>query len=89
MSSLDVMETVLPSGRFARVGPIRGQHLLEVHRAIVGGKQDSVFTLIALTCTIDDKPITYQDILDMDFRDALKLHTLVSKFLESPVQGPT
>lgn len=83
------MEIVLPSGRFARVGPIKGQHLLEVHRAISSSKQDSVFTLISLVCMIDDKPISYQELLDMDFRDALKLHTLVSKFLESPIPGPS
>lgn len=85
----DVMEVVLPSGRFARVGPVKGRHLLETHRRIVTQKQDSVFALIALVCTVDDKPITYEELLDMDFRDALKLHSLVSKYLESPVQGPT
>jgi len=81
------IETVLPSGRFARIERATGAHLLQAMRA-PEIKQDISFTLITLICKIDDKAITYQDLLDMDLRDALKLQQLASNLLSSPMQAP-
>jgi len=79
------IEMVLPSGRFARIENARGEHLLKALRADTEGK-DTTFYLISLLCTIDGEAVSYQDLLDMDLRDALALQRMASKLLGTPIQ---
>lgn len=82
----DVIEIVLPSGKFARIGPATGKELLTMMQLLADGKQDSIYTFLTIVCFIDDSPITYQELLDMDFRDAMKLRSSVTQFFEAPVR---
>lgn len=78
-------EAVLPSGKFARMRPLTGRDYLEMLKA-AGQGLDGGFALIASSVTIDDRPIAYAELLEMDFRDVARLMALVTPLMAGPVK---
>ena len=77
-------EIVLPSGRFAKIRGLTGKDYLEAVKASREG-QDMSFVMVTLAVTIDDKPVTYQDLQDMDLRDVMTIMPEITKFLSGPI----
>lgn len=82
-------ELVLPSGKKASIdGRITGRHQQRALRMI--GKEASTYTfaLIAVSCTIDGRALTLEDVLDLDATDVDALQPIVLG-KETKEAGPT
>jgi hypothetical protein len=73
-----VQTEVLPSGKIAVVGEFFGKHIREATRIADGDSGKMIFALIAITTTIDGKPIVVEDLDLMQGRDVLKLQSMFS-----------
>lgn len=80
-------ETVLPSGAFATVRTLKGEDLLEANRILVRTGQDMAFTLMSLSMTVDGKPVTYRQLVEMDIRDVLVLQQILSPYLTGAIRS--
>ena len=69
----------LPSGRTASIRRGKGRDLMRAHRAVAEHPEPLAisFALIAELAQIDDKPIVYEDIMEMDLDDVLFLQAEV------------
>lgn len=69
----------LPSGRKAEVRRGKGRDLMRAHRVVAGNSEPmSVsFALIAEVVRVDEKPLVYEDVLEMDLDDVLTLEAEV------------
>jgi len=72
-------EVILPSGAFARVRRLTGRDYIVV-RASAAGK-DIGFLMITKAVTIDGAPVSYEQLLDMDILDVLKLNSEVEQLI--------
>jgi len=65
----------LPSGRTASIRRGKGRDLMRAHRAVAEHPEPLAisFALIAELAQIDDKPIVYEDFMEMDLDDVLFL----------------
>jgi len=80
----------LPSGKTAEVRKGKGRDLMRAHRAVAGNSEPmSVsFALIAELVRVGEKPLVYEDVLDMDLDDVLTLEAEVSGAAEGNVNFP-
>jgi hypothetical protein len=80
----------LPSGKTAEVRKGKGRDLMRAHRAVAGNSEPmSVsFALIAELVRVEEKPLVYEDVLDMDLDDVLTLEAEVSGAAEGNVNFP-
>lgn len=80
-------ETVLPSGRFAKMRPLTGKdYLCAIESTRVG--LDITFCFIAIGVQIDDEPVRYDELIEMDIRDVFALIRLITPFVAGPVPSP-
>lgn len=88
----------LPSGRTAVLRPGRGKDLIHAYRAVGENPEPTAvsFSLIAELVRVDDKPLVYEEVLDMPLDDVLVLQAEVvgggtsSNFPETAgAQGPS
>lgn len=79
----NVVEIVLPSGEFAKFRTITGRDYRLAQDEVARGREIA-FTYLVLTATIDDKPITYEQLDAMDLRD---INALVGQLVKL-VMGP-
>lgn len=77
-----VAEVVLPSGRFARLRTLTGRDYLSAQKMISEGV-DSSLVFIVLGVTIDDKPVTYEEVLNMELCEVYNITSMVSKYLST------
>jgi len=77
-------EVILPSGAFAKVRSLTGRDYLMMKEPI--GDKDLMFVMITRAVVIDDAPITYEQLLDMDMRDVSALGTEMAKYVSGPVR---
>lgn len=63
----------LPSGKKAEIKDFKGKHIRDAQRIADGDVSKFIFAMIAVTTTIDNKPIVMEDLDEMDGRDVLKL----------------
>jgi hypothetical protein len=75
----NVKRIKLPSGRSAIIRKGKGRDLMRAHRAAAGNTEplSLVFALIAELVEIDDKPIVYEDVLEMELDDVLALQDAI------------
>lgn len=78
-------EVVLPSGKFARIRMLTGRDYIVAQQQMAAGR-DMLFTFMSLATMIDDKSVTYDELLDMDMRDVNAIVGVVSKFVTGPVR---
>jgi hypothetical protein len=68
------LEVKLPSGKLAVIREFKGRDVMKAMK--IAGTDDPhkiIFSLMALTTTIDEKPIVMEDIEDMNGKDVLAL----------------
>lgn len=83
----DIKERVLPSGRFAKTRPMTGRDYLALSaRGSSDPDANVVFLMLILSTTIDDQPITYEQLLDMDMRDINALACQVIEYVSGPIR---
>jgi hypothetical protein len=85
----DLHETVcLPSGATAMVKKGKGRDLIRAQRAVPPNAEPIAltFALIAELTEIDGNKIVYDDVLEMDLEDVLRLLPLVVKTDELPLR---
>lgn len=64
----------LPSGKKAVITKFLGKHVREAQK-IAGGEADKViFSIIALTTTIDGNPVVMEELDEMDGMDVMTLY---------------
>ncbi len=70
----------LPSGKIAAIRRGKGRDLMRAQRAVAGNPDPTavVFALIAELAQIDDAPIVYEDVIEMDLGDVLVLQAEVT-----------
>ena len=78
---------ILPSGKTAQIIDGKGKHLFQAQK-IAKSPDEITWALLAVLTTIDDKPVIYEDMEEMDLPDLLSILTNsgVGDFL-SPAQG--
>ena len=77
-------EIVLPSGKFARIEtPLRGRQLIQAQST---KNQDIIATLVSIAITIDDKRLTYDEVLNLDIRDYIAIQKLVTDEIGGPIE---
>ena len=86
---LAIKEVILPSGGFARVRPLTGRDLVRAMKEVGGPTSDMNLTLflICLSVTIDEQPVSYEQLLNMDYRDCFELCKLVQQYSGGPIHG--
>lgn len=89
--TMDVKEVVLPSGAFCKVRVLTGRDWLSARIQIDASKEtgeplDLIFLLSTQCVTIDDKPVTYVQMMDMDLRDVMKITSVVNGFINGPIK---
>ena len=77
-------EVVLPSGRFAKVRGLTGRDYLEAAKP-ENKNLNMAFVMVTLSVTIDDQPVTYQDMEEMDLRDVMVILPEINKFFSGPI----
>lgn len=77
-----IREIVLPSGRFATIGRIRAVDLLVSLRA-----DFPEAALVASVVTIDEKPLTYVEILNMDAEEFVPIMSELTPMLKRIKSG--
>jgi len=81
----------LPSGRVAAIRTGKGRDLMHAHRAVQGNSDPTaiVFALVATLCEVEGKPVTYEEVLEMDLQDVLALQSEVmgANFQSPPPPG--
>lgn len=65
-------EIELPSGKKAKIRQGKGKDLIKAQRAAKSPDEIGM-ALIAELTTIDDKPVMFEDLLEMDLADVLRL----------------
>lgn len=79
-------EIVLPTGAYCNVRTLTGRDWLAGRVIAELNKADIIFTLATLCTKIDDKPLSYDQLLDMDLRDVMVLTKLINEYLNGPVK---
>lgn len=69
----------LPSGKEAKILEFKGKHIREAQRIAGTDVSKFIFAMIAVTTTIDNKPIVMEDLDEMDGRDVIKLQAEFSE----------
>lgn len=80
-------EVVLPSGAFAKFRRLTGRDLLAARK--IGDTDDTldmIFVLMTLCVTIDEKPVTYEQLLDMDMRDVIAIQKEIGSYVSGPIR---
>jgi hypothetical protein len=85
MSADEIIEIVLPSGKFATIRPLAGTDYLIAKKASDNGL-DLMFSLICVAVRIDDKALLYTDLLQMDLRDIMSIQKALNPFIDGPVK---
>lgn len=67
----------LPSGAVATLVPAKGRHLVQAARGAGGDAIKISFGILAATVKIDGRPVTLEDIEDMNLADVTRLMGLV------------
>ena len=62
-------EFMLPSGKVARSKKFKGKHIKDIYRIIGKDAESYMFAGIAVLTTIDNAPITMEDLDEMDGHD--------------------
>jgi hypothetical protein len=88
-ASAGAVVVILPSGRTAQFRPGKGRDLIAAQR-VAKTPDEVAFALISVLATIDGAPIVYEDLLEMDLPDVLKLQEAVAgNFTQTPKTSST
>jgi hypothetical protein len=70
----------LPSGKAAALRKGKGRDLMRAQRAVAGSSYPDavIFALIAELAEINDAPVVYEDVLEMDLDDVLVLQAEIT-----------
>lgn len=80
-------EKVLPSGAFARLPcALKGSHWVAAQAEANAKQQDIVWTILAQNLTLDGEPVTYQQLMDSDLRDAMAINQMLNAILLGPIK---
>lgn len=84
-----MVEVVLPSGAFARIRPLRLWDRIVVAREVLASGQpdEFVYRLVARMLTVDEKPVTFEELAQLDLRDYQAVEAAAAKFMTGPVQA--
>lgn len=78
-------ELVLPgTGAFATLRPLKGADYFALHARDQKLYPDIVAFLITRCALIEGKPLTYAELLEMDFRDIGAMSAEIGKYLTGP-----
>ena len=66
-------EFELPSGKIAIIKPFKFKHIQEAQKISGTNTENFIPAIIAITTTIDGKPVIMEDVIDMDGWDGLEL----------------
>lgn len=88
MNKLKDNEHILPSGQFATVRSLKGHDFVAAQIISRATGQDLVFLLTCTAVQIDGKQLEYQQLMDMDLRDVMKIQAIVSPYLTGAIQVP-
>lgn len=77
-------EVDLPSGKKAKIRKGKGADLVKAQMMAEGEPYKMQLGMIAAVTQIDDKPVTLEDLMDMDWGDVLT----ILNFLELPQNLP-
>lgn len=82
-----MIELLLPSGKFARVRPIKVRDYLAVRRELKGLADDAdiVVCYLVRIATIDDESLTYDQWLEMDMHDFSKVKQSIGAVINGPI----
>ena len=80
----DPKEVVLPSGRFAKIRGLTGKDYLEAAKP-ENKNLNMAFLFVTLSVTIDEQPVTYREMEEMDLRDVMAILPEINKFFSGPI----
>ena len=66
-------EFTLPSGSVAIIKPFKFRHIQEAQRLAGSNTEDFLPAIIAITTTINGKPVVMEDVIDMNGWDGIEL----------------
>lgn len=75
----------LPSGKVAVIAPFKGKHVREAQTIAGGDASKLLFAIIALSVSIDEKPVLLEDLDEMDGLDVI---TLYGQFGQNFIAAP-
>lgn len=83
----EAVEIVLPSGRFCRARSLYGYDWVKSEQICKGvPEMYPGFVLATLCITLDDRPVTYDELMGMDLRDVMPIIKVIGNFMAKPIR---